>query len=118
GPEAEGDDLVRVRLLGDRVSFGELGCAPASKAGHRKVEPVPEEVDRARLAAVPAGELLEHAVAPVEDAPEAVYRVTVVRLMLGVVGEGGRDRHAEGRLGDLDVEPEPAQHRVQRFVER
>src|SRR5207249_710959 len=117
-PEAEGDDLVRIRLLGDRIGLGQLGCAPATESGHREVEPVPEEVNRARLAAVPAGELLEHAVAPVEDAPEAGYRVTVVRGMLGVVGKRGRDRHAERRLADLDVDPESAQYRVQRLVER
>jgi hypothetical protein len=78
---------------------------------------VPEEVDRARLAAVPAGELLEDLVRPVEDVPEAFDRVSLVGRVLAILGERRRHRQAEGRLADRDVDSEPVQLRVQLPVE-
>ena len=72
---------------------------------------MPEEVDRTRLAAVPAGELLEDPVRPVEDPPEALDRVGVVGRVLGVLGERRRHRDAERLLADRDVDAEPPQAR-------
>ncbi len=74
------------------------------EAGDGQVKTVPEQVHGARLAAIPAGELLEHPVGPVEDPPEALYRVAVVSCVLAVLRErslgrqavrGFRDRHRD-----------------------
>jgi len=79
---------------------------------------MPEEVDRARLAAVPAGEPLEHAVRPVENAPEPLDRLPVVGRILAVVRKRRRHRYPEWRLADRHVDVELRQDSVQGLVER
>src|SRR5919201_1343890 len=69
-PEAEGDDLVRVRLLLDGVVLDRDAGLPR-EARDGEVEAVPEEMDGARLAVEPATELDEDGVSPVEDKAEA-----------------------------------------------
>ena len=59
GPEAEGDDLVRVGLAGDRVRALRERHALAGETGHREVEAVPVELDRAGLAIEASGKLLK-----------------------------------------------------------
>ena len=63
-PEAEADRLVRVGLLRHAVGAGTRRRAAPGEACQREVEAVPEEVDRTRLAAVPARELLQDPVDP------------------------------------------------------
>src|SRR5207249_10693284 len=99
-PEAEGDDLVRVRLPRHGIRACNLRSASRAEAGDGEVEAVPEEVDRARLAAEPAGELLEDRVRPVEDVPEALDGIAVVGRVLPVGGERRRHGHAERALAD------------------
>ena len=53
-PEPERDELVRVRLSIDGVDTRRPVNATAAEARDCQVEGVPEEMDRARLAAVPA----------------------------------------------------------------
>src|SRR5205085_3245352 len=86
GPEAEGDELLGVGLLGDGVGVDGRRRS-AGEAGNREIEAVPEEMDRAGLAAEPAAELLEHAVGPVEDAAVALDGVAVPGGVLAVLGE-------------------------------
>jgi hypothetical protein len=50
GPEAKGDDFVRVRLGCDAIDACVLRGRAAGVAGVREVEGVPEQVDRRRLA--------------------------------------------------------------------
>ncbi len=116
GPEAERDDLLRVGLLGDRVGVHRR-AGPAGEAGHGEVEAVPEEVHGARLAGEPAAELLEHRVGPVEDPPEARDRVAIPGRVLEILGKRRRHGDAERLLGDLDVDVELAEQRVEAGVE-
>ena len=78
---------------------------------------MPEEVHRARLAAVPAGELLEHRVRPVEDPPEALDRVSIVGGVLVVCRKWRGRLQPERQLADRDVDAEPKQDLVQLRVE-
>src|SRR5438067_5277971 len=117
GPEPEGDDLVRVRLPRHGIRARNRRSAPRPEASDGEVEAVPEEVHGARLAAEPAGELLEDRVRPVEDVPEALDGVPVVGRVLPVGGKRRRHRHPERRLADRDVDAEPRQERVQARVE-
>src|SRR5213078_390548 len=95
----------------------QLGRALAAEAREREVERMPEEVHRARLPAVPARELLQDAIGPVENAPEALDSVRVVGGMLAVVRERRRRGQAEGRLADRDVDAQASQHGVEPGVE-
>ena len=116
-PEAERDEVVRVRLP---VDWAESRCvrrALAVEACHREVEGVPEEVHGARLAAVPPGEGLEHAVGPVEDPPEALDCVGVVGDVFYVLRERCRRRDPVRRLSNRDVDAKVAERRVQPLVE-
>src|SRR5439155_21912816 len=107
GPEAEGDELLRVRLLSYGV--GRDGRRrPPREPGDREVEAVPEEMDGAGLAAEPAAELLKHTVSPVEDAAVALDRVAIPGCVLAVLRERRRHRNPEGMLLDLDVDSELA----------
>ena len=63
-------------------------CAAADETGDREVERVPEEMDGARLAAVPARELLEDLVSPLEVRQSARPRP-------------GRSRHVRDRPGTV-----------------
>src|SRR6185436_5456659 len=111
-PESEGNELVRVRLLRYRVGLGDQLSTRPAESCNRQIEGVPEELNRARLSAVPAGELLEHRGRPTEDLPEALDRIAVVRGVLGVPRKRRRHRHPERHLLDLDVDPETLQRRV------
>ena len=108
---------MRVRLLVDRVEVRWHRCARTAEAGEREIERVPEEMNGTRLSAVPARELLEHLVRPLEDVPEALDRISVVRGMLAVLRERSRHRHAEGLLADRDVDAERREGCVQLLVE-
>ena len=108
---------MRVRLAVDWVELVRYWCAAPAEACDGEVEGVPEEMNWARLAAVPAGELLEDRVRPVENPPEALNRVPIVGGVPVVRGERCRRRQPERRLANRDVDPEPAQSCVQRIVE-
>src|SRR5262249_5077844 len=82
GPEAAGDHLVRIGLRGERARVRLRGRAPPAETGDGEIQRVPEEMHRTGLAAEPAGELLEDTVCPVEDAPEALDRVSIVGVVL------------------------------------
>src|ERR687890_756626 len=90
---------------------------PAPEAGQREIERVPEEMDGARLAAVPAGEFLQDAVRPFERPPELPDDVAVVARVLLVSRERRVDHQAERHLPDRDVDLQPPEQRVQRRIE-
>ncbi len=78
---------------------------------------MPEEVHRARLAVEPAAELFEHGVRPVEDAAEALDRLSIPRRVLHVLGKRRRHRDTERLLLDLDVDAELGKQGVEAGVE-
>jgi hypothetical protein len=117
GPEAERDDLVRVGLTSDRIG-AVAGWGPAAgEAGHGQVQAVPEQMHRALFAAVPARELLEHGIRPIQDLPEPPHILRVVGGVLSVGRERGGHRHAVGVLADGDVHAQPRQQLVEPAVE-
>jgi hypothetical protein len=108
---------VGVGLAGDRAGAVAGRGAAARKAGDGQVQGVPEQVDRALLAAVPTRELLQHGVDPVQDLPEAPHVLGVVGGVLGVVGERGGHWHAVGVLADGNIHAEPVEQLVELAVE-
>ena len=98
-------------------SASSVGAGSAREAGDGEVEAVPEEVHRAGLAVEPAAELLEHGVRPVEDAAEALDRLSIPGRVLDVLGKRRRHRDTERLLLDLDVDAELGEHRVEAGVE-
>src|SRR3712207_203621 len=98
GPEAEGDDLVRVRLASNRVCALRQRHLFAGEAGDGQVEAVPVELNGAGLAGKTPGELLEDSIHPQEypvvtphvlPVTDAVERV-LIQCVLVVEGEGLR----------------------------
>ena len=74
-------------------------------------------MNRAGLSAVPAGELLQDAVRPVEDPPEALNRIAVVGNVLAIGRKGCRHGQALRRLADGHVDAEPGEDCIELFVE-
>src|SRR5919202_2739358 len=66
GPEAEGDDLVGVRLTGYRVCVLGQRHLFAGEAGNGQVKAVPEELDGAGLATEAPRKLLKDLIHPQE----------------------------------------------------
>src|SRR5919202_1727528 len=98
GPEAEGDDLVGVRLTGNRVCALRQRHLFAGEAGNGQVEAVPVELDGAGLAVKPPRKLLEDLIHPQEypvvtphvlPVADAVERILIQRVLV-VEGEGLR----------------------------
>src|SRR5919202_3291326 len=96
GPEAKGDDLVRVRLAGYRICVLRQRHLFSGEAGNGQVEAVPVELDGAGFAGKTPGELLEGSIHPQEYpvvAPhvlllaDAVERILIQRVLV-VEGEG------------------------------
>ena len=97
------------------ASIVDAGSAREARDG--EVEAVPEEVYGAGLAVEPAAELLEDRVRPVQDAAEALDRLSIPRRVLDVLGKRRRHRDPERLLLDLDVDAELGEHRVEAGVE-
>src|SRR5215208_1182464 len=98
GPEAERDDLVRVRLTGNRVCALRQRHLFAGEAGNGQVEAVPVELNGAGLAGKTPGELLEDPIHPQEypvvtphvlPVADAVECVLIQRVLI-VEAEGLR----------------------------
>jgi hypothetical protein len=96
---------VRVRLLRYPIGLRALGSPPPQEAGDGDVEAVPEDVHGARLAAKPAGELLQRPVDPPQRLPEPSDGFTVIARVAGVLRERGRGPNLVGP--GLDLGPDP-----------
>ena len=108
---------MRVGLPRNRVGVVERWCTIASKPRQREIERVPEEVDGAGLAAVPAGELLEDPLRPLECAPEFAHHFGVVARVRTVGWEGRRDGDAVRDVENRDVNAQLPQDRMNAAVE-
>src|SRR3712207_5610455 len=98
GPEAKGDDLVRVRLARYRICVLRQRYPFSGEAGKGQVEAVPVELDGAGLAGKTPGELLEDSIRPQEYPvvkphvlliADAMNRILLQRVLV-VEGEGLR----------------------------
>src|SRR5215213_3239593 len=87
-PEAEGDNLMGVRLESYRIGVLRQRHLFAGEAGDGEVEAVPVELDGAGLSVKTSGELVEDSIHPREYPMIAPYILPVAAAVEGIVIEG------------------------------
>src|SRR5450755_1134804 len=77
-PKTRAAHFARVGLSRNWISAGTRWSDTAAEAGHSEIKASPKELNRAGLADEPCAKLFEHDVAPHQDPPETVNRISIV----------------------------------------
>src|SRR5262249_22626122 len=108
-PEAGADYFVRIGFAGDWISAVPSGSRLSRKAGDRKVETSPEEMNGAALPYKAGTELQKNVINRYQHLPETVNVFRIVRVVLGIALERNRIRNFDGHRPDFHRDSERVQ---------